>query len=240
MTELDYPILTSGYPLGSSAGLVAAFEWLGLPHRLTRVDMFGEMRADAYRRLNGRVETPFLVMTDGRILTETMAIALWLEHRDPERRISFEPGTREADRMHQLMAFVNTSFTASFMPLWAALEADGMSEAARDALRAFGRHMVTRRHEQLEELIGDGPYLAGGKRSLADAVFAGVARWADFHEVVERGRYPRIEALRRRVETDPAFEFALAIESGQQAPGSGTMKGMVPLGELMQAAILVA
>lgn len=33
------PILTSGFPLGSSAGLVTAFEWLGKPYRLTRVDM---------------------------------------------------------------------------------------------------------------------------------------------------------------------------------------------------------
>lgn len=240
MTNPDYPIFTSGYPLGSSAGLVAAFEWLGRPYRLTRVDMFGEMRTDAYRRLNGRVETPFLVTTDGHILTETMAIALWLEQRDPERRISFEPATREADRMHQLMAFLNTSFTASFMPLWAALEAEGMDDAARGTLRDFGRHMVTRRHEQLEELIGDGPYLVGTKPTLADAVFVGVARWADFHEAVERGRYPRIEALRRRLEADPAFEFALAIESGMQARGSGAMRGLVPLGDLMQAADLPA
>lgn len=236
MTHLDYPILTSGYPLGSSAGLVAAFEWLGLPYRLTRVDMFGEMRTEAYRRLNGRVETPFLALTDGRILTETMAIALWLEQRDPDNRISFESGTREADRMHQLMAFVNTSFTASFIPLWAALEAEGMDDGAKETLREFGRHMVTHRHEQLEELVGNDPYLVGDKPTLADAIFIGVARWADFHEVVERGRYPRIEALRHRLETDPAFKFALAIEGGDQPLGGGAMKGMVPLEELMHAA----
>lgn len=236
MTNLDYPILTSGYPLGSSAGLVAAFEWLGLPYRLTRVDMFGEMRTEAYRRLNGRVETPFLVLTDGRILTETMAIALWLEQRDLENRISFQSGTRQADRMHQLMAFVNTSFTASFIPLWAALEAEGMDDGAKGILRQFGRHMVTHRHEQLEELVGKDPYLVGDKPTLADAIFVGVARWADFHEVVERGRYPRIEALRQRLESDPAFKFALAIEGGDQAVGGGGMKGLVPLEGLMHAA----
>lgn len=239
MTDLSYPILTSGYPLGSSAGLVAAFEWLGLPYRLTRVDMLDEMRTDRYKRLNGRAETPLLVTTDGRVLTETMAIALWLEHHDTECRISYKSGTRGADRMHQLMAFINSSFTASFIPLWAAIEAEDLDDAARSTLRGFGRQMVTRRHEQLEELIGDTPYLTGIRPTLADAIFVGVARWADFHEVVERGRYPRIETLRQRLEADPAFEFALAIEGGQAVVGSGALKGMVPLDELTEATGLV-
>ena len=55
MKTTSEPIFTSGFPLGSSAGLVAAFEWLGQPYRLTRVDMLGEMREAPYKRLNGRV-----------------------------------------------------------------------------------------------------------------------------------------------------------------------------------------
>jgi glutathione S-transferase len=100
MKPKSEPIITAGFPLGSSAGLVTAFEWLGQPYQVTRVDMLGEMRTDAYKRINGRVETPVLVTEEGRVLTETMAIALWLEARDSERRISFQPGTPEADRLH--------------------------------------------------------------------------------------------------------------------------------------------
>src|SRR5690606_27196431 len=109
-------------PAGSSMGLVATLEWMGLPHRLCRVDMMGEMREPAYRRLNQRVETPALVTDKGEIITEAMAIAAWLEARDSERRVSFDPLSGQADRMHQMMAFINTGFTGSFGPLWAALE----------------------------------------------------------------------------------------------------------------------
>src|SRR5690606_35720572 len=105
------PILIYGFPSGSSMGLVAALEWLGRPYRLCRVDMLGEMRDPAYARINARHETPAFITEEGRPLTETMAIAAWLEARDPERRISFDPGSPEADRMHQLMAFLNTGFT---------------------------------------------------------------------------------------------------------------------------------
>lgn len=55
-----------------------------------------------------------------------MAIATWLEARDADRRISFDPLSRQADRMHQLMALVNTGFTGAFAPLWAAMESDAM------------------------------------------------------------------------------------------------------------------
>jgi glutathione S-transferase len=229
------PIFTSGFPLGSSAGLVAAFEWLGQPYRLTRVDMLGEMRSEAYKRLNGRVETPVLITSDGRVLTETMAIALWLEARDSERRISFVPDTPEADRMHQMIAFLNTAFTGAFGPLWVALEAEHASEAERETLRKFGRDFVATRHAQLEAMIGDSAYLLGDRPTLADAVFSGVARWTDFHKAVNPADYPRILALRNRIEADPAFRFAVAIEDGDvTAKGSGAMQGLVPLAQVLR------
>lgn len=227
MNQMIEPILTAGFPLGSSAGLVTAFEWLGQPYRLTRVDMLGEMRSEAYKRLNGRVETPALITEKGRILTETMAIALWIEARDTERRISFDPGTPEADRLHQFIAFLNTSFTCAFYPLWIALEATDASETEKQTLRKFGRSFVSNRHEQLEAMMGDSDYLLGNKPTLADAIFVGVARWADFHQAIEPRDYPRILALRQRIEADPAFRFALAIENGEPALGSGAMQGLV-------------
>lgn len=157
-----------------------------------------------------------------------MAIALWLEARDTERRISFEPGTRQADRLHQYLAFLNTGFTGAFYPMWVALEAQEATEGEKETLRKFGRQFVALRHAQLEAMMGDSDYLLGGRPTLADAVFAGVARWADFHQAIEPRDYPRILELRRRIEADPAFRFALAIEDGKPAIGSGAMTGPGP------------
>jgi glutathione S-transferase len=234
MKAIREPILTAGFPLGSSLGLVTAFEWLGQPYRLVRVDMLGEMRRDAYLRLNGRQETPVLITDEGP-LTETMAIALWLEARDDKRRISFAAGTREADRLHQYIAFLNTGFTGAFAPLWVALEAEGAPDDYRNALRQFGRMAVAKRHEQLEMMIRDSDYLLGDKPTLADAVFAGVARWADFHQAIDPRNYPRVRALKEKLEADPAFRFALAVEDGKPATGNGAMKGMVSLDEVLKA-----
>ena len=228
------PILVYGFPKGSSMGLVAAFEWLGNPYRLCRVDMLGEMRDAAYTRINPRHETPVLIDEGGRILTETMAIAAWLEARDTDRRVSFDPRSPEADRMRQFSAFVNTGFTAAFTPLWAALEMEPADPVLQASLRSWGTDRVIERHDKLEAMIGDSPYLLGDHPTLADGIFAGVARWRDFHDVAEPSRWPKIAALRRRIEADPAIVFATALEDGEDTPGSGACLGHVALDDVIR------
>ena len=199
--------------------------------------MLGEdMRSEAYGRVNGRRETPVLIREDGSVLTETLAIAHWLAQRDRERRISFDPGSAASDRMWQFAAFLNTGFTAAFTPYWGAMEAQELPEAARSALRVFGRGLVNGRHQALEAMLPASPYLGGERPGLADAVFVGVARWAGYHAAVEPGRYPGIEALRARLEADPAVRFAAAIEQGRQPPAGGAMGELMPLAAALAAA----
>lgn len=227
------PILLYGFPAGSSLGLVAAFERVGQPYRLCRVDMLADMKNDAYARINGRQETPVLITDEGRILTETMAIAAWLEARDTQRRISFDPRSPDADRMHQLMAFVNTGFTAAFSPLWVAFEMVSADPALLATLRDFGRKGVADRHDRLEAMIADTDFLVGEYLTLADTTLIGVARWAEFHQAVDRAAYPKLAALRRRIESDPAVQYAQSIEDGSMPAGSGACLGHVPLAEVI-------
>ena len=227
------PILIYGFPLGSSMGLVAALEWLGKPYRLCRVDMLGEMREPSYARINARHQTPAFIDDQGRILTETMAIASWLEARDTHRCISFDPLSREADRMHQIMAFVNTGFTAAFTPHWVALEMDPPNPTLQATLRDWGQERIIERHDKLEAMIENTLFLVGDKPTLADAVFIGVARWLDFHAVADRARWPKLAALRERLEADPAVIYATALESGESRQGTGSCNGHISLEEVI-------
>ena len=81
--------------------------------------------------------------------------------------------------------------------------------------------------------MGDTPYLLGDRPTLADAVFVGVARWAEFHEAIDPAGYPRIASLKERLEADPAVRYAETIEEGRAPAGHGVMKGEVPLDELL-------
>ena len=227
------PILLYGFPAGSSMGLVAALEWLGRPYKLARVDMFGEMHDPSYKRINPRVETPVLLTDRGEVLTETMAIAVWLEARDTERRISFDPLSRDADRMHQAMAFINTGFTGAFAPLWAAMEMQPPDPEMQSALKVWGGEGVIERHDRLEEMIGDTRFLIADHPTLADGILIGVARWLDVHQVADKSRWPRLAALRDRIEADPAVIYATALESGETHSGNGACAGHVELSEVI-------
>lgn len=228
------PILVYGFPLGSSMGLIAALEWLGQPYLLSRVDMLAEMKNDAYARINPRLETPVLITDKGNILTETMAIALWLAEQDSERRISFPRNNHMADRMHQLMAFINTGFTGAFSPLWSILEMEPADPLMQEMLRKYGCANVIERHDRLEEQIGATEFLAGNQPTLADSVFIGVARWLDFHKVEHPARWPKLAKLRRLLEAHPAVQFATAIELGEAPEGSGAFRGHIPLSEVIE------
>lgn len=191
-------------------GLIAALEWLGQPYRLTRVDMLGEVREPLYARINARHETPVLITDGGRVITETMAIAAWLEGRDTERRISFDSRSPDSDRLHQFLAFINTGFTGAFSPLWVAMEMNPPEPAQQAPLRRFGREAVIERHDKIEAMLDGKPFLLGDRPTLADGVLVGVARWLEFHGVAECARWPRLAKLRARIEAEPAVRFALA------------------------------
>lgn len=228
------PILLYGFPQGSSLGLVAALEWLGRPYRLSRVAMPDAMQSAAYDRLNARRETPVLIRPDGSPLTETMAIAQWITDHDETNRVSFAAGSAYAYRMTQLMAFINTGFTGAFSPLWIALEDPELGETERGIVAELGRNMVKERQAQLEALIPGTPYLQGENPTLADALFLGVGRWFDFHDVGNATDYPKSLALRRRLEADPAAVYAKAIEDGETPTGTGACQGQVDLEEVIR------
>jgi glutathione S-transferase len=82
-------------------------------------------------------------------------------------------------------------------------------------------------------MIEDTPFLLGDKPTLADVVFIGVTRWADFHAVADKLRWPKLAALRQRLEADAAVIYATALETGESRQGTGSCVGHVPLEEVI-------
>jgi glutathione S-transferase len=75
---------------------------------------------------------------------------------------------------------------------------------------------------------------SGERPTLADGLLVGVARRLDLHQVADRARWPKLAALRRRIEADPAVIHATALERGDIGSGTGACVGHIPLADVIE------
>jgi glutathione S-transferase len=225
------PVLFYGVPQGCSFGSIVALEWLGQPYRLARVHMPEDMQSELYARFNPVRETPVLLLENGLALSESAAILGNIAARAPDR-LGYAYGTVEHERLNQMLAFLNTTFFASFSPLWAAYEMEE-NPPVQSVLRDQGRKLVAKAHAQLDAMLQGRDWLVSTRRTVADAYLAGLARWAQYHKAVDQQAYPNLARLMGKLDTDPAVIFARAIEAGEAPQGSGGFRGHVTLQELL-------
>jgi glutathione S-transferase len=226
------PILFYGVPEGCSFGSIVALEWLGEPYRLCRIQMPEEVSSERFAPVNPVRETPTLLTGDGRLVSESVAILNHIAARGIGRGLGFAQGDPAFDHFNQVLAFLNTSLFSAFAPLWYALETEG-EPAAHAALRAYGSNQVAKAHRHIEAMLADRDWLGGDRPGLVDAYFAGIARWNDYHKVVDRADYPRVARLYERLQDDPAVRFAHAIEEQREARTTGGFRGHVSLDEAL-------
>jgi glutathione S-transferase len=225
------PVLLYGVPQGCSFGSIVAFEWLKQPYRLCRINMPEDMQTDLYARINPVRETPALLLENGTVLTESAAILQNIAARGIGQSLGFAQGTLEFDRLNQRLAFLNTTFFSSFAPLWRAYEMEE-NPPVQNMLRDLGRSLVAKAHSQLDAMLAGQEWLVGNHRTVADAYFVGLARWATYHRAIKQSDYPNVLRLFEKLEADPAVAFAHAIEDERPATSAGAFRGHVALEEL--------
>jgi glutathione S-transferase len=227
-----HPILFYGVPEGCSFGSIVALEWSGLPYQLCRIEMPTVVSSEAYRRINPVAETPSLRTADGRQVNQSMAILHHIGAQSTGSGLVPAQGTPEFDFFNEVLAFLNTDFFESFSPLWYAME-HGLANEEQRVVTTMGHHKVRKVHADLEQMLGSNPWLAGSRRTAADAYFMGIARWNDFNQVLDRREFPALAALHARLELDPAVRFAHAVEHGEFAQSTGAFGGHVDLDDLL-------
>lgn len=222
------PVLFYGVPHGCSFGAIVALEWLGQPYRLSRVEML-EARDPAYLAINPVGATPALLTADDRVINESLAILHHLAALDLARPLGFEQGSAAFDDLNHVLAFLHADFHPVFGVLFQptkyvddpAAQANAVDKARAKAALGYGR---------LEARLAGRDWLAGGRRSAADAYFAGVARWGADLGLFDLARaFPRVHAHLAKLDADPAVAFAHAVEDAAPAVSTGGFLGHVTL-----------
>lgn len=139
---------------------------------------------------------PALVLDEGEILTENIAILDWLAAKYPALGV---PGNLGRTRLLEALAFISTEVHRNFKPMW---------HAENEAQKAQARATISGLLDILSDSL-KGDYLFGAAPSVADSYLFVMLLWAERFDVSISA--PLI-ALRQRMARRPAVQAAMRHE----------------------------
>jgi GST-like protein len=191
--------------LGSGSGPVEmALAEIGAPVELREVPLQHDAQLTAeYRRINPMGRVPTLILPDGTVVTELLAILLTLADRHPEAGLMPSPGDPGRATALRWMALLSGEFyphvTREDFP-----QRFGIDPSQHGALRERAKEMGRETLSIIEAAIVPAPYLLGERLSVADLMIAVLSRWLG-GRVWTPANLPKIEALAQAVAARPAI-----------------------------------
>ncbi|HMA08281.1 MAG TPA: glutathione S-transferase family protein [Ramlibacter sp.] len=192
----------------------ALLEAAGAPFEPVLVKLHkGENYSADYKALNPRAQVPVLV-DDGEVITQILAIVTWLDQRFPECQfLPREPLPRV--RVLETLAWMNNTvhptFTHVFMP-----HKFAASPEAQADIKAFNAVAYKGMLGELETIAGRAAaagrnYLGGASFGPLDAYALTLLRWGGFAGHDPQG-FPTLWSLVQRVAALPAVARAIERE----------------------------
>ena len=192
-----------GVPGWGSVLAEAMLAWCGVPYEFVDVagfDRDGPAR-DALRAVNPLAQVPTVVLADGRALTESAAITLWLAESHPAAGLAPAPGSAlRVEFLRRLVWFVAAvypTFTYGDYPeRWVPADPAGL----RESTLAHRRDL----YRQLEAELRGGPCVLGDVPSALDVYVGAFVHWQPRRGWFEEAT-PKLARVAREVHARPAL-----------------------------------
>jgi glutathione S-transferase len=149
-----------------------------------------------FSAINGKSYVPALVMDDGQLLTENVAILSWIAEIAPQLGAS---GTMGRVRLIEMLAFITSEIHKPFIQLFFPAS-DAGSKHLRDGLN--------RRFQFIADRLRSN-YLLGDSFTVADAYFFVMLQWAN---MLKLELPAQLTSLAKRIGARPAAQKALRAE----------------------------
>lgn len=177
----------------------------GLDFSIERVDLVTkktETGAD-YLSITPKGQVPALVLDDGSLLTEGVAIVQYLADKVPDRHLIAPSGTLSRYHAIEWLNFIATELHKGFSPLF--------NPNTPDEYKTIVRERLDKQFSYVDSVLAEHDYLLGKKFSVADAYLFTVSRWANALNLQIKER-SHLDQYMARVAERPAVKAALAAE----------------------------
>ena len=177
----------------------------GLDFEIEAVDLPTKKTAGGadFLAINPKGYIPALVLDDGSVLTEGVAIVLKIAALAPDRHLAPAAGTPGYFKLVEWLVFIATEMHKS---------AGGMFNPSMPAEgKAMLKGLLTRRLDYIDKTLGQGPYLLGDGISVADFYLFTVTSWLP-RIGFDLAAWPDLAAHFARVKERPAVQATMKAE----------------------------
>jgi len=177
----------------------------GLDFTQVNVDLATKIteRGDDFRQINPKGQVPALLLSDGTVLTEGVAIVQYLADLKPDRHLLAPVGSLTRYHTVEWLSYIGSELHKSFGLLFRPGYSDEVKAQTRSQLEAKFRYV--------DESLRDKQWLTGMHFSVADAYLFVVTRWAKALGLDLSG-FTALAAWFDRVAERPAVQAALKAE----------------------------
>jgi glutathione S-transferase len=178
------------------AGLAAEYETVDVLSKATASG--GNLYA-----LNPKGTVPTLLLDDGEVLTETAVIVQYIADREPDTQLTPLAGSMARYRLQEWLNYIATELHKTFAPMF--------SPTTSAEIRRVQRERLDPHFEFLAKTLAERDFLLESGFTVADAYLFTILNWT-IPTAVELGRWPALQAYRRRIAGRPAVRAALREE----------------------------
>lgn len=189
--------LTGACSLASYISLLEA----GQQFEAYAVDRATKKTADGkdYNSINPKGYVPALVLDDGQVLTENVAVLTYIACLDKSHKLAPELGSMGCFRIVEWLAYLNSEVHKNVSPLFRPGISDDQKAAAKQA--------IAHRLAFIENGLGDKPFLTGDNFTVADAYLYVILSWRE-KVGVDISAFPKLTALFERARARPSVQQA--------------------------------
>ncbi|BBI91721.1 putative glutathionine S-transferase [Serratia symbiotica str. Tucson] len=177
----------------------------GLDFTAEKVDLVQKKTKSGadYLSINPKGQVPALLLDDGSLLTEGVAIVQYLADRVPDRDLMPAAGTLSRYHAIEWLNYIATELHKGFSPLF--------NPKTPDEYKAIARAKLEQQFNYLDSVLAKQHYLLGSRFSVADTYLFTVLRWAMTLQFNTK-HYAHLIAWFDRIAARPAVIAALNAE----------------------------
>ncbi|KQN51711.1 glutathione S-transferase [Serratia sp. Leaf50] len=177
----------------------------GIDFTITRVDLATKKteHGDDFFEVNPKGQIPTLLLDDGTILTEGVAIVQYIADQKPDRQLLPEVGTLARYHALEWLNYVATELHKGFSPLF--------NPKTPDEFKVVTREALDKKFAYVNTSLKGKQFLLGNRFSVADAYLFTVMGWAKALKF-DLSALSDLNAYLDRVASRPAVDAALVAE----------------------------